>query len=520
MALRTSQVLGSGDGDVRARIGLLPPRAWLIALGVAVLLVICLLAGGFFHGQDEEGVIRSYVVRPRSFPIIVREKGELKSIENIEIKCEVEGESTVVELVDEGTRVEKGDLLLRLNSDELIDRIDQAKLDVAPAESEMINAEEQLKIQESQNGSEIKKSELARQKAETELEKYQQGDYTLQLQQKQVAVQKAERNLERARINVASKRRLFDKNYVSQLDLSEAEKTHIEQQTELAVARGEMDIFKRYTHPQAQQEREAALEEAQRELQRVRLSAASELRHKTAELRTKQQQLKLRKSRLKKLEENLAKTEIRAPTAGLVVYPAPHRWSDESDLVVGKRVNENQILMRLPDLSAMKAVIAVKEGQTSLVKVGQQAAITVEALDKTLSGKVSKIGVLANSNRWWARDIKEYATEITLDASDANLKPGMTVVVEIITGQVVDALVVPVTAIFALGDDTFVFIGRSGRAAERRPVKLGRSNNDFVEIIDGLESEEKVLRTYPGGLEELRRDQAQAEQQRQDGEPE
>ena len=520
MALRTSQVLDPSVGGVHSRIGLGAPRTWLVAVGIMAFLAICLLASGFFHGQAEDDSVRTYTVRPRSFPIIVREKGDLKSIEDIEIKCEVEGESIVVEVVDEGTSVRKGDLLIRLNSDDLIERIDQAKLDVAPAESSMINAEEQLKIQASKNDSEIKKAELAMQKAAMELEKYQQGDYTLQLQQKQVAVQKAERNLERARINVESKRRLFAKNYVSELDLSEAEKTHIEQETELAVARGELDIFGRYTYPQDLQERRAALEESKRELQRARLSAGSELRHKTAELKTRQQQFKLRKSRLKKLNENLVKTEIRAPAAGLVVYKSPQRWSDDSDLTVGKRVHENQTLMKLPDLSAMKAVIGVKEGQTSMVSVGQQASVTVEALGQKLSGKVSKIGVLANSNRWWARDIKEYATEITLDESDASLKPDMTAVVEIITGQVIDALVVPVTAVFSLGDDNFVFIDRLGRDPERRLVKLGRSSNDFVETVDGLKSGEKVLRTYPGGLAELRRDQAQAEQQRHNGEQE
>ena len=49
---------------------------------------------------------------------------------------------------------------------------------------------------------------------------------------------------------------------------------------------------------------------------------------------------------------------------------------------------------------------------------------------------------------------------------------------------------------------------------------LGRSSNDFVETVDGLKSGEKVLRTYPGGLAELRRDQAQAEQQRHNGDQE
>ena len=496
----------------------MPAARWMRVVPIVVVIAVVIVGLLVLTRQSDESNegIRSFVVRPMNFPIIVREKGDLKSVEEIEIKCEVEGESTVVELAAEGTTVKNGDLLVRLNSDELIERIAKAKIEVAEAESTKISAAEHLKIQESKNDSDIKKAELAWMKAVTELSKYREGDYSLQLAKKTVAVGKAERNLERERVNMESTQRLFKKDYVSEQETKEAEKRYIESQVDLEIEQQELDIFEKYTHPQSLQEREAAVEEAEKELERVRLSAQSELRHKTADLKTKKEQYKLRLARLEKLNANLAKTEILAPADGLVVYKRPNRWSNDSDLVVGKRVRENQTLINLPDLSAMKAVIAVPEAQTSLVQVGQPATLRVEALDLFLQGQVPKIGVLANSSRWWAADVKEYSTEITLDDLVEGLKPDMTVVVEIVVGQVNQALAVPVTAVFSLGEQNFVFISRMGRTPERCEVKLGQASNDYVEIIGGLRSGEHILRTYPGGLEELRRDRAQSEREQQD----
>ena len=521
MASRMTQVLESPPAAGTAPVAARRPaarRIRVLAIIAVVALVIVALMALALRPDTTNGGIKAFVIRPMNFPIVVREKGDLKSVEEIEVKCEVEGQSTIVELADEGVTVEKGDLLVRLNSDQLIERIAQSKIEVAEAESSKITAAEQLKIQESKNDSDIKKAELAQTKADTELSKYREGDYSLQLAQKSVAVGKAERTLERAHVNMQSTQRLFKKDYVSEQETKEAEKKYIESQVDLEIAQQDLDIFERYTHPQSLQEREAAVEEADKELARVKLSARSELRHKTADLKTKEEQYKLRLARLEKLNANLDKTEILAPAGGLVVYKRPNRWSNDSDLVVGKQVRQNQTLMNLPDLSAMKAVIAVPEAQTSLVSVGQTATLKVEALDIVLNGKVTKIGVLANSSRWWAADVKEYSTEITLDDLGKGLKPDMTVVVEIVVGQVHEALAVPVTAVFSLAEQNFVFIDRLGRTPERREVKLGRASNDYVEILDGLQSGERVLRTYPGGLEELRRDRADAERERQDEE--
>ena len=68
------------------------------------------------------GAVSEFVVAPQSFNVVLKEKGELKAAKSADVKCEVEGKSTIISLIDEGTPVKEGDLLVELASNEIDDR--------------------------------------------------------------------------------------------------------------------------------------------------------------------------------------------------------------------------------------------------------------------------------------------------------------------------------------------------------------------------------------------------------------
>ena len=73
------------------------------------------------------------VVR-RSFPVIEDAKGELKAAKTTDIKCKVEGRTTIIWLIEEGKTVEKDELLVRLASDKIEERIRQEEAKEASAD--------------------------------------------------------------------------------------------------------------------------------------------------------------------------------------------------------------------------------------------------------------------------------------------------------------------------------------------------------------------------------------------------
>ncbi|MEM8735544.1 MAG: hypothetical protein AAGG44_15020, partial [Planctomycetota bacterium] len=92
-------------------------RPW-IALVVGGVLLTGLLAAGRAWVQPNESKIdleqlMTHTVRRESLRVTVTEQGTLESSENTEIKCKVRGENTVISVVENGSEVQEGDVLVR-----------------------------------------------------------------------------------------------------------------------------------------------------------------------------------------------------------------------------------------------------------------------------------------------------------------------------------------------------------------------------------------------------------------------
>lgn len=75
-----------------------------------------------------------------SFPIILSEKGELKAHKSVEVRCEMDGETSIVWIVPEGTVVKKGDLLVELAAEVVQEKVRAQQVEVNTAESKLEEA--------------------------------------------------------------------------------------------------------------------------------------------------------------------------------------------------------------------------------------------------------------------------------------------------------------------------------------------------------------------------------------------
>jgi HlyD family secretion protein len=216
----------------------------------------------------------------------------------------------------------------------------------------------------------------------------------------------------------------------------------------------------------------------------------------SANAAARQAEYELTEDRLNKFLEQKQKTEIVAPADGLVVYFAEDVWRGSSrQIAEGSEVYERQTIIQLPDTSAMKIKVRIHEAKTNKIAIGQRARVEVEGIPGvSFPGIVTKIAPLADSqNRWLNPNLKEYDTEITLDQSDRELKPGVTARVEILVRDVRDVLAVPVQAIYSRNAKSFAFVGRSVQRAEPVVIETGYSSDQFAEVRSGLEEGDFVL---------------------------
>ncbi|GMU37054.1 MAG: efflux RND transporter periplasmic adaptor subunit [Phycisphaerae bacterium] len=441
--------------------------------------------------------ILTHTATRRSFTVSLQEKGELKAASSREVKCEVEGRSTVIFLLGEGTSVKEGDELVRLASNEIEDNVRQQQLQLTSAEAARDAAETDLIIQRQQNKSDIEQAKLKVDLAKLDLEKYRLGDWDVAQRDADIAIDQARMTLERAKEEFLASKDLFEKKYITATEYRQDEFEKRRAEWELEKAEKAKWLLFEYTHKMDIQTKESAVTEAESELERVEKNAEAEERAKVVALNSREQELQLIRNKLAQLTRQRDNCIIKAPSSGLVVYAATSSgrfMSNEDQVKEGATVYERQTLMTIVDTNRMNVLLRVHESKTSRVAVGQIARVQVEGVPgEVFEGSVIRIGTLAESqNRWINPDLKEYEVEIELNETGVPLKPGVTTIAEILVGHVEGVLAIPVQCVFGKGGKSFVFkVGDDG--VQPAEVRTGVSNAQWIEIKDGLSDGDEVL---------------------------
>ena len=234
--------------------------------------------------------------------------------------------------------------------------------------------------------------------------------------------------------------------------------------------------------------------------------AISRLAQARAKLKSAQGQHEVQLRQKKDLDEQLAKCTLRAQKSGLVVYGGNRDdmmyYGGEERIREGASVRERQAIITIPDTTRMSVNVKIHESYIKKVQKGLKARITVDAFpDEVLTGEVTKVGVLPDSqNRWMNPDMKVYLTTIAVDGTYEWVKLGMSAKVEILVKNLGDVLYVPVQAISPSNGKQICYVSH-GFKPERREVEVGEFNDEFIEVKSGLKNGERVLLRGPGSSE-------------------
>ncbi len=481
------------------------------AASAVLLTVACSRTGGSGKTGSALTADRA-VVKRASFDITTTASGELEAKNQKEIRSELEAQSTIVKIVDEGVSVKKGDILIELNSDKIDSSLLDAQIALEGAKADLTTAENNLAIQKTDNDTKVRQAELKLELAKIALEQWEQGEVKKMRQQLALAIEKADRDIARLTEKYERSKELLAKGFLSKNDFQLDEIAKLE--AEAAVKKAALDntIYEEFTYKKERKKNMSDVEDAQAELGRTKLNALSELANKEAALNKAREQLKRRDEQLEKLVKQKKACTIIAPQDGLVVYGTSlerNRWGMGGDgaLTVGREVYPNMLLMVLPDTSEMVASVKVQENLSAKVRPGMAAAVRVDAAGgRSFTGKVDSIGVLAESGGWRDPNLREYTVKISLqDAGSAlGLKPSMRCEAQLVLGKVDDAASVPVQAVFNDGAVRFVYASE-GASFVRVPVKLGRRSETTAEIAAGLTENQVVLLREPSPGEVLGR---------------
>jgi HlyD family secretion protein len=481
---------------LRTKLAILTAIALLLLIGIAV---VAFNGSGSKEGPPSD--VPSFVVKRGPLRISVTESGTIQAREQIIIKSEVEGRTTILSLVEEGTIVKKGELLVELDSSRLLDeRIDQ-EIRVQNADAAFIRARENLAVDENQAQSNIDKAELTLEFAKQDLRKYLEGEYQNERKVAESRITLANEELKTSEQKLKWSKVLFEKDYISQTELQIDELSAHKRRLDLELAKNNLRLLEDFEHPRWLAQRESDVKQAKMALERTRRKAKADVVQAEAELRAKDSEFNRKKDQLAKNEEQIEKTKIYAPADGLAIYATSAKtrhWRSQEPLDEGQEVREREELIYLPTAKAVNAEVKIHEASLEKIKIGLPVRVTVDALPgRTFTGRVVKIAPLPDAQMIWLNpDLKVYNTEIYLDGEGDNLRTGMSCKAEIIIKEYDDAIYIPVQAVLRVRGEPTVYV-LDGKTFEPRRVEIGLDNNRMIRITQGLKAGEVVLLTPP-----------------------
>ncbi len=482
------------------------PRPRLLLLSGAILMVavaVFLLVWAFdWFGVDDNTLYATFQVpAPGPLTISITESGTIRSKEQVVIKSEVEGQTTILYLIPEGTQVKDGELLVELDASKLQDNLVEQQIRMQNSDAAFVRARENLEVVKNQAKADVSKAELEARFTIEDLKMYTDGEYPKKLKELEAKIALAAEEVQRARQTFEGSQVLFREKYISQNELQGDELAAKKAELNLQLAREELGLLSQYTHQRRLDELDAARDQAAMAFERARRKASADVVQAEADLRAKEAELNQQRDKLAKIEVQIAKTRIRAPRPGLVVYSTSTQvsWRGNQDpLAEGQQVRERQDLIHLPTTDAMMVEVKVPEAKLQLVRAGLPVIVRVEALpDRTFRGYVSRIAPLPNATSVFMNpDLKVYDTEVLLEGDAAGLRTGMSCSAEIIAAHYDQALYVPVHAVLRHGRQPVVHVWKD-LAFVPQPVTVGLDNSRVIHIVDGLAAGAMVLLNPP-----------------------
>ncbi|MCP4749587.1 MAG: efflux RND transporter periplasmic adaptor subunit [Proteobacteria bacterium] len=181
--------------------------------------------------------------------------------------------------------------------------------------------------------------------------------------------------------------------------------------------------------------------------------------------------LDVNKFRLDLSKLDLTKSEIRAPSSGVVKKKFVEK---------GEYIGPGKKIVELIDISSVLASVNIPEYEIRFAKMGKKVDVSLDAIPgEFFSGKIKTIGFEADQRS------RSFAVEMEMDNPDQELLPGMLVRIRMVTISMKKQVLIPRHAIQEEEKGSFVYIVKNSKTI-KRPVKIGLTIKDDVQILSGL----------------------------------
>jgi HlyD family secretion protein len=200
-------------------------------------------------------------------------------------------------------------------------------------------------------------------------------------------------------------------------------------------------------------------------------------------------------TQVEKLEENLEVSQssfesllVRAPIAGLLT---------SLPVEIGESKQAGQRLGQIDVIDQYKVVAQIDEFYVSRVSEGQKASFSLAGVE--YGTRLLKV----------YPEVTDGTFEVDLvfeGLAPSDVRRGQSLQLELVLGSPVESLLLPIGGFVQETGGNWVFvIDDDGEYATRRDIRVGRRNNRYVEVIDGLQQGDRVITSSYRQMDDMER---------------
>lgn len=460
--------------------------------------LVLLLAGCGSSTPETEG--RWVKAVKRDAPGVVREIGILEAKELARIQSRVDG--TVSEIVEDGSRVNAGDTILKVDDEELRSKLETELENLEQTREDLENelAEYAVLTNSFEMTSRLKQAELdhARLRMETEIVPLTPEEQRLG----EIEIELAELDLADRQSQLLRETELVEKGFAAASSLQTIKREKEAAETFLAEKRSQLKLA---GLPLPEEERLTlltAVKNAEDAVNRNQEKQERDLRIQNLKIEGLELKIQHQQESIALLRKQLEHVELRTPTGGIVRLTQNWRYSIRGwmPLGAGQRVRNLGIVASIVDPDDLSLRVILHESDFPKLRTGQPVNATLTSFpENPLRGEVVSLTELGQDRNDLSPIYRQspameqalFLIRVALENINPEAMPGMTAVAEIEVEPPSPHLAVPADAVRSVEDKFYVVRRRNG-GIEEVEVSGSERAGGWFEITDGLVEGDEV----------------------------
>jgi multidrug efflux pump subunit AcrA (membrane-fusion protein) len=422
--------------------------------------------------------------------------GYFEPIDGFEVRVRprtYQGELRIVSAAEDGAKVAKGDVLLKLDDEDINQQIALAENELTSAKANATKAQADVKLGEESDALAMQMQKNDLDTATKALDWWNKVDGKHLLEQAELGVKNARANVEDQQDELNELKKMYKSEELTNATADIVVKRALRS---LDISRISLSMYEdrkakttEFDHSNARQKLVYAIEQQKQAM--AALVASQEqgaVARKTAMVSAK---LALEKAeqKVKELNDDRDALTVKAPAEGVVLHGqlSQGAWQNASSKAfrAGEKVQPGQVLTTFFVPGKLKLVIDVPEAKVNLISKGLSTRVVPVAFpDATTVGTCESPAPSAQP-----KDGGQcFATTINLEKVDSRLLPGEKASAHIQARELKDVLTLPVAAV---SHGRVRVKGAEGKE-DWRDIVTGASNSELVEIKSGLGEGDEV----------------------------